>query len=286
TVDDLLGAEYVLDIDKFSERDFGQNTVQSQNDLLNPNFKAHNGDTFGYRYNINIKSANAWLQNEYSYSNIDFFYATQLSYSSFQRIGYMKNGRFPTNSYGKGQEHHFVDYAFKGGLTYKFNGRHLLNAKISYQTKAPLANDAYISPRVSDFTFEDLKSAKIFSTDISYIFSLPKINGRISAFQTNFTDLISRQSYYNDAARTFINHGLKDMNQINRGVELGMTYKVDNNWSIDLAATKAEYYYSNNPMGAQNSENGLINNEREMVYLNNYYVGGMPQTAGTLGLRY
>ncbi|WP_343571184.1 TonB-dependent receptor [Sphingobacterium sp.] len=286
TVADLLGAEYVLDIDKFSERDFGQNTGQSQNDLLNPNFKARKDDIFGYRYNINIKSANAWLQNEYTYSNIDFFYATQLSYTSFQRVGYMKNGRFPTNSYGKGQEHHFFDYAFKGGMTYKFNGRHLLNAKISYQTKAPLANDAYISPRVSDFTFEDLKSAKIFSTDISYVFSLPKLNGRLSVFQTNFTDLISRQSYYNDAARTFINHGLKDMNQVNRGVELGLTYKVDNNWSIDLAATKAEYYYSNNPMGAQNSENGLINNEREMVYLNNYYVGGMPQTAGTLGVRY
>lgn len=286
TVEDLLGAEYVLDIDKFSERDFGQGTSPTQNDLLNPNFKARKDDIFGYRFNINVKSANAWLQNEYSYSNIDFFYATQLSYSSFQRAGYMKNGRYPNNSYGKGQEHHFVDYAFKGGLTYKFNGRHLLNAKISYQTQAPVANDTYISPRVSDLTFEDLKSAKILSTDISYIFSLPKLNGRISVFQTNFTDLISRQSYYNEAAATFINHGLKDMNQINRGVEMGLTYKIDDKWSIDLAATKAEYYYSNNPMGSINSENGLINDVRETVYLNDYYVGGMPQTAGTFGLRY
>lgn len=286
TVEDLLGAEYVLDIDKFSERDFGQGTSPTQNDLLNPNFKARKDDIFGYRFNINVKSANAWLQNEYSYSNIDFFYATQLSYSSFQRVGYMKNGRYPNNSYGKGQEHHFVDYAFKGGLTYKFNGRHLLNAKISYQTQAPVANDTYISPRVSDLTFEDLKSAKILSTDISYIFSLPKLNGRISVFQTNFTDLISRQSYYNEAAATFINHGLKDMNQINRGVEMGLTYKIDDKWSIDLAATKAEYYYSNNPMGSINSENGLINDVRETVYLNDYYVGGMPQTAGTFGLRY
>ena len=286
TVEDLLGAEYVLDIDKFSERDFGQGTSPTQNDLLNPNFKARKDDIFGYRFNINVKSANAWLQNEYSFSNIDFFYATQLSYSSFQRVGYMKNGRYPNNSYGKGQEHHFVDYAFKGGLTYKFNGRHLLNAKISYQTQAPVANDTYISPRVSDLTFEDLKSAKILSTDISYIFSLPKLNGRISVFQTNFTDLISRQSYYNEAAATFINHGLKDMNQINRGVEMGLTYKIDDKWSIDLAATKAEYYYSNNPMGSIHSENGLINDVRETIYLNDYYVGGMPQTAGTFGLRY
>jgi hypothetical protein len=67
---------------------------------------------------------------------------------------------------------------------------------------------------------------------------------------------------------------------------MGLTYKIDDKWSIDLAATKAEYYYSNNPMGSINSENGLINDVRETVYLNDYYVGGMPQTAGTFGLRY
>lgn len=286
TVEDLLGASYVLDVDKFSERDFPGNNALSQNDLLNPNFKAYKDDTFGYRFNINLRSANAWVQNEFSYANVDFFYGTQLTYTSFNRIGYMKNGRYPSNSYGVGQKHDFIDYAFKGGLTYKISGRHLLNAKISYMTKAPLANDAYSSPRISDHSIDGLESAKIFSTDISYIFSLPRLNGRISAFQTNFYDLMDRVSYYHDSQRTFINHALKDMNQINRGVELGMTYKIDNNWSVDLAATKAEYYYSNTPLGIMNSENGLINNVTEKVYLNNYYVGGIPQTAGTLGIRY
>lgn len=286
TVDDLLGAEYVLDIDKFSERDFQGNNDIIQNDMYNPNAKGYKGDIFGYRFNINMKSANAWVQNEYSYAKVDFYYGTQISYNQFNRVGFMKNGRYPDNSYGEGKTYDFVDYAFKGGATYKMNGRHMLTSNISYLTKAPLANNAYISPRINDRTVENMESSKIFSTDINYIFSTPRVNGRLSVYQTNFSDLLDRKSYYHDAQRTFINHAIKGLDQTNRGVELGVSVKVDNNWTIDFAGTKSEFYYANNPMGIMNSENGVINNVEETVYLKNYHVGGMPQTAATLGVRY
>ena len=44
------------------------------------------------------------------------------------------NGRFPDTSYGKGAKYSFTDFVFKGGATYKFNGRHFLTANISYGT--------------------------------------------------------------------------------------------------------------------------------------------------------
>lgn len=88
----------------------------------------------------------------------------------------MKNGRYPENSYGKGRTHSFVDMALKAGLTYKFNGRHFLTANVSYGTEAPLPNNAYLSPRISDMTPEDvengqkLESGRVFSADVNYIF--------------------------------------------------------------------------------------------------------------------
>lgn len=286
TVDDLLGASYVLDIDKFSERDFPGNNDIMQNNMLNPNAKAYKGDEFGYKFNINIHSANIWFQNEYHYTHFDFYYGTQFSYTGFQRLGYMKNGRYPNNSYGKGETYSFFDYGLKGGLTYKINGRHFLTGNILYQTKAPIVNDAYISPRINHSAIDNMESSKIFSTDLNYIFSTPHLNGRVSVFQTNFYNMIDRWMYYHDVQRTFINHQLRNMNQVNRGVELGLTYKIDDNWSLDLAGTKSEYYYSNNPMGVMNSDNGNVKNVEETVYLNNYHVGGMPQMVGTAGLRY
>lgn len=285
TVDDLLGAEYVLDIDKFAERDFPGDNETVQNDLNNPNKKAVEGDVFGYDFRLNINSANVWVQNQYTTRKVDFYYGTKLSYTDFYRDGRMKNGRYPTSSYGKGKTHTFIDYGLKAGFTYKISGRHFITGNFSYQTEAPLPNVAYISPRITDNTV-DLESGKVLSMDINYIFSLPSLTGRIAVFQTNFYDQMKRVSYYHDSERTFVNHILTGMNQVHRGVELGVNYKIDNNWGVNFAGTVAQYYYSNNPDGTISYENGKKEDVNEKVYLNDYYIGSTPQIAGTIGLSY
>lgn len=161
----------------------------------------------------------------------------------------------------------------------------MLTANISYGSEAPLPNDAYVSPRITDRTISNIKSGRVFSADLNYVFSLPQLAGRVGVFQTNFYDQMERSSYYDGIEGTFINHVLYGVNRIHRGVELGATYKLNDQWSFDLAGTVSEYYYSNNPNGIKNSENGKIVQE-EKVYMENVYVGGMPQIAGTFGIRY
>ena len=285
TVNDLLGAEYVLDIDKFAEQDFANDHDKLQNDLNRPDRKVYKDGVFGYNFNLNIYSANAWVVNQYNSRKVDFNYGFKLTYTSFQRDGKMRNGRYPDSSYGKGVRHSFTDVAAKAGLTYKINGRHFLTANVSYATEAPLPNTAYVSPRISDKTV-DLESGKVFSADLSYVFSLPSLTGRVTLYQTNFFDQMERVSYYHDQQKTFVNHVLKGVNRVHRGLEVGATYKLNNSWSFDLAGTISEYYYSNNPMGVINSENGKIDNQEETVYMKNVYVGGVPQFAGTFGVRY
>jgi hypothetical protein len=286
TVDDLMGAQYVLDVDKFAERDFPSDHNIIQNDLNRPDRKVYAGDVFGYDFRINVNSADFWIQNEYKYHAFDFYYGTKVTYTDFQRDGKMKNGRYPDSSLGKGNKHSFVDFAFKGGTTYKFNGRHFLTANVSYGTEAPLIDKAYISPRIADQTPNDLKSGQVFSADINYIFSLVSWTGRVSLFQTNFYDQMHRISYYNDTEKTFVNHVLSGMSKVHRGLEAGLNYKLNNNWNFDLAGTVAEYYYSNNPEGTVSYENGKGTAMTEKVYMKNYYVGSTPQIGGTLGINY
>ena len=250
-----------------------------------PQRKVYEEGIFGYNYNLNIYSLNAWIVNQYHSRYWDYYYGMKLTYTSFQRDGKMRNGRYPDSSFGKGARHQFTDLMVKGGLTYKFNGRHMINANISYGSEAPLPNEAYVSPRITDRTIDDMKSGRVLSADINYIFSTPHLAGRIGVFQTNFYDQMERNSYYDGIEGTFINHVLYGVNRIHRGIELGATYKLDDHWSFDLAGTVGEYYYSNNPDGIKNSENGKIV-EREQVYMKDVYVGGVPQIAGTFGIRY
>lgn len=286
TVNDLLGADYVLDNDKFAEQDFKGDHDKVQNDLNRPNRKVYEGGIFGYDYDINVNSMSGWIVNNYKTSRLDAYYGLKLTWTEFWRDGKMKNGRYPDNSFGESAHHSFTDMMFKGGLTYKLSGRHLLTANVTYGTQAPLPYDAYISPRIADRTPGDLKSGRILSADVNYIFSMPQLQGRVSLFQTNFYDQMERTSFYDDVQATFVNHILSGVRRINRGVEAAATYKLDSHWSFDFAGTVAEYYYANNPTGTSNSENGKIIDQTETIYMKNLYVGGVPQMAGTLGVRY
>ncbi|MGJ1385876.1 carboxypeptidase regulatory-like domain-containing protein [Sphingobacterium spiritivorum] len=286
TVEDLLGADYVLDKDKFAERDNPGNDDVKQNDLLFPDRKAYVDDIFGYDFDIDVQSVNAWVMNQYQTSSIDFHYGTKLTYTDFQRNGNMKNGRFPNSSYGKGAKYHFFDYTLKGGLTYKINGRHYLSANTSYSTEAPIPDRAYVMPRVTDQVVKGLTSSKIFAADINYIFSMPRLSGRLSVFQTNFYDQLERMAYYHDSERTFVFHNLTGVDRVHRGVEAAATYRLDDNWSFDFIGTMGEYYYSNNPLGIMNSENGKLVDIEEKVYMKDLYVSGTPQFAGVLAARY
>lgn len=286
TVDDLLGAQYLLDIDKFAERDFPGDNTTIQNDLEKPDRKVYEGDVFGYNFRYRVNSADIWFQQEHDYRHWDIYYGANLKYSGIEREGLMRNGRYPENSFGKGCRHGFVDYAMKAGLTYKFTGRHFLTGNVIYQTVAPIADNVYISPRIADKTVGNLKSMGILSFDANYIFSMPSLSGRITVFNTDFHDDIFRISYYHDSERTFVNHSLSGVGKTHRGVELGINYKLNNNWNFDLIGTAGEYFYTNNPTGVISYENGKGADKPETVYMKNAKIGGVPQTMGTLGINF
>lgn len=115
---------------------------------------------------------------------------------------------------------------------------------------------------------------------------MPRLSGRLSVFQTNFYDQLERMAYYHDSERTFVFHNLTGVDRVHRGVEAAATYRLDDNWSFDFIGTMGEYYYSNNPLGIMNSENGKLVDIEEKVYMQDLYVSGTPQFAGVLAARY
>ena len=206
TIDDLLGGKQWIDIDAFADRDIKElatNSGFTQADIVNvrkneiregyDDVVTDNGRRFGYDYRINMGMMKAWFQNEWSFNEVDLFYALALNYSSMQRSTNMYNGRawylttiaqrqdalHNTDHYWKylgkksledmangknvtpgstlvGEAHHFFDPAFKLGVIYKINGRNKLKLNALAETRAPYARDAYISQRVHDRVLENI----------------------------------------------------------------------------------------------------------------------------------
>ena len=71
-LNDLLGAEFWVDTDQFAARDF-KDPDAAQADLNNPNKLVKEGDRFGYDYDININTINAFGQVEGAFSKIDWY---------------------------------------------------------------------------------------------------------------------------------------------------------------------------------------------------------------------
>lgn len=285
-LDDLLGAEFYIDLDEFALRDFPGNLDLAQNDLQNPNRILAEGDRFGWDYDIVTQKASGWLQGEFSFNNIDLFASGELSNTSFYRNSFYQNGKFPDSSLGKSEINSFLNYGVKAGLTYKLDGRNYFYGVASIRTRAPFSRFAYLSPRTRHETAKNLTSEKIQGFEAGYIFRYARLKGRLSGYYTTFKDQIENSSFYNDQERTFVNFILAGVDKKHQGIELGLEAKVTSTLSIEFAAAVGANQYTSRPLGTYTQDNDAnVLAEDRTIYINNFYVPG-PQQAYTLGLDY
>lgn len=286
TIRDLLGGEFWTDIDPFSDRDITLAPELLQNDLDNPNRKVYEGDKFGYNYEIHAIKANAWIQNMINLAHWDINYGVDMSYTQFYRYGHMRNGRSPQNSLGRGATHRFDNAVAKVGATYKIDGRNYIMAHAEYGTHAPLIESVYISPRIKDDIIADPKSERILSADLSYSWNYRRFRGTITGYWTEFYDAVERTAFYDDNYSAFTNYVLSGVRRCNKGVEIGMAFKITPSITLTAAGTVASYRYKNNPEGTRSFENGLNPDTTQVIYIKNYRIGGTPQTAFNVGVDY
>lgn len=287
TIKDLLGGEFWVDVDPFSDRDMydpSANPDILQNDLDNPNRKVVKGDRFGYDYDIHAMKLQAWVQNQHKYAHWDINYGASFSWEEFYRFGHMRNGRAPENSLGKSKTLDFEDFAVKAGVTYKLDGRNFFTVQAQYSTDAPLISDVYISPRIKDTTIKDPKSQKTLSVDAQYNWNYRRFRGSIGAYFINMDDAVERMGFYDESLNTFCNFALNGVKRQYKGIELGMAYKILPSLTASFAGTYAKFQYKNNPMGMRSVENGLYADTEQTVYLKNYTCTSTPQLAFNIAL--
>jgi len=288
----MLGGAYWLDVDKFSEGAQPEELTVEYNDLNNKDKKLYEGDVFGYDYSFFVYSQKAFGVLNFTYPKIDFHVGGQLGATELWRVGYMKNGRFPTNSEGKSAVKSFFESGVKAGITYKITGRNYLVLNSEFVSSAPSVLNVFLAPRIRNSYTQDIKTEKIVGVDLSYIMKYPFMKMRATLYYTQFFDLTKVISFYHDNYATMINDVISGMNQRHLGMELGTEIKLSSMFWLILAGNLGDYRYSNNPIMYTNAENGYDvldagkEDTKQPVWWKNYFVAGSPQVAGTLGLKF
>ena len=283
---DLLGGSFWVDINQFAQRDFPTNNDAYQNDLNHPNRIVKTGDKYGYNYNININKAALWSQFVFKFPHIDFFFAGEGSQTIFRRIGNVKNGLFPDNSYGKSTPNIFYNYSVKAGVTYKINGRNYLYISGALLTRAPYYEDAYISPRTRDVLQDSLRNENIQTLEAGYILNAPKLKIHLVGYYTQMKHGFNVLTFYHDDYQDFVNYALSNIDKLYFGGEFGFEANIARNITISGAAAIGRYYYNSRQTAVTTVDNTATILSKETVYSNNYRIPSTPQEAYSFSVSY
>jgi len=287
---DLLGADFAVNINSFTERNFAGEYLSSQNDMNHPNQLIKAGDKYYYDYKIHFFKAWAWAQGNFTYNKFDFFLAGNYGINSFQREGLFKNALFADESYGKSPKQRFGIYGIKGGATYKINGRHYLFINAAYAADAPTVDNTYFSARVRNTTVNDPKVQKTTSVEGGYLHRSPKTNVRLVGYLTDRKDGVEVQSYFytgTGSGNSMVRYVMQNVNTRYAGIEFAVDYKFNSSFSATAVAAIGQAFYTSNPTSTIHYENNIDSTPfTETSYLNNKYLGVGPQSAYTIGLNY
>ena len=290
---DLLGGQYFSDIDPF----FTGNAAQS--DLNNPNRQVGENESYGYNYLLRALKFDGFTQFKFTYNKVDFYLAQSFARTEYQREGLYRNGIYANNSFGKGKSITFENFGFKGGMTYKLNGRNFLDFNGLYQTNAPSLRNSFSNARLNNTITPDLKSERVTSADASYILRTPKFKARITGFYSKIMDATEISFFYGEGIGsdiggdqdTFVSEIVTGIDKQNMGAELGLEYQLTSTIKATVAASYGQYIYSDNAKLQTNDDNLAATGANSLtdfgtVYIKNYRQAGLPQTAASFGLEY
>ena len=286
---DMLGSNTgYLNVDSFDQVQFN---------LQNPNQVVGEGDTFRYNYNIDANVLGSFVQAQFKYNKLDFFVAGSYTATEYQREGLYQTETYADNSLGKGRKLSFAGIGAKGGLTYKFSGKHIFNINGGYLTKAPSIRNTFTNARenhaiVGDKTGIDITEEKITSFDANYIFRSPTVKARFTGYYTQMQDANEISFYFADGisgvdqGTAFVQEILQGIDKSHIGMEFGIEAQVTPSIKLTGVASVGQFTYDNNPNLVLTSSDFVEGLNFGASNLKNYRIAAGPQQAYSVGFEY
>lgn len=298
---DLLGGQRFLDVDFFADENpavVGALQDLAQSDVRNPNRQVTQGEKFQYNYIIDAEVFNSFYQLEFNYDKIDLYAAGNFGRTNFQRTGLYENGFFEgEKSFGKGKQLNFTTYGVKGGLVYKFSGRHLFEFNGAHMQNAPTIQNSYSNARQNNEIVDGLREITVNSADLSYIYRSPRLKARVTGYYNSFQNETNVGFYFTERitgldfnnGNSFIQEVMSGIDRQHIGFEFGAEYQVTPTILLKAAGNVGQYTFTNNPdlyLTGRDFPGQQIRFGEGQTAMKNLRVPAGPQQAFQLGFEY
>ncbi|MBO7120169.1 MAG: TonB-dependent receptor [Bacteroidaceae bacterium] len=285
TIDDLLGGQYFHNTNTYLVGDYQATSTEAMYDVNHGYQRLIEGDRYGYDYDIWNQDVKLWTGFSMDRDIVHSFITGKIGGRRMWREGFMRNGLFQDNSYGKSEKAHFLDGGLKMGTTINLGRGHAISAGLGYEYKAPGASVAFMCPEMNNDFVQDLENEKVLSAELGYAISNKWFRLNVSGYYYHINDANEWQQFYNDDSNSFSYNSLTGVKKEYYGVELGLKFRITSSLDLLALGTYSEAkYIDDTQVYWMSSTTGEIN--QELCHNKGMRQSGTPLAAASLGLNY
>lgn len=284
---DLLGADYVTDIDQYLIDDDTYGSLL-QNDLRHPDRKIRRGDRFAYDYSLIVRDAGVLLNVEYRSERLRVDATVTLGDAALSRTGHYEKELFAgAQSFGRSRRMRFTPYTIRAVVGRAFTPRHYLGLSAMSDAGLPRAQDLFYQPQYNNRTVDDPLPERTWAFEALYRLTGPVLVFEATGFMTASADGIETRRYYDDMAGVFCDMAVSGIGRMAYGLEAAAEIRVSPRWTLSLAASAGRYKYRCDPVLTilSDVDNAAVD-MRAVSRMGGCEAGGAPQVTVCAEARY
>ena len=283
---DLLGAEYVTDIDHYLIDDdtFGN---ALQNNLLAPDRRIGRRDRYGYDYALAHSAVSAFGAVSYRKSRLRVNAALEVGYSSVVRRGFYRKELFADNSLGRSRSIRLAPYTARLAVGYDISARHAVQFGAIALGEMPDKEELFLQSAYNNRTIDNPTLRQTFAGEASYRFSGAKVDFRATLFGSLTRNGVQTDHLYDDTSGEYADMVVSEIAVLRYGAEAEVNARIADHWRIVAAVSAGRYKYAANPRVSvyADTDNRLIA-DRVPSYMGDCTLGGAPQVLATAEVTY
>ena len=286
-IDDLLGAEYLHDVDYYLLDDDTYSNML-QNNLTTPDRKVAKGDKFSYDYTLRDLSIMAEAGVRYESSRWQLRADAAIGYVEKLRRGHFEKELFQgSGSYGRSAKVKLSPYTLKAYLSYILSPQHRFSVGVMASSRAPETEHLLLNPQYNNRLVDAIKPEQHYAADINYHYSGDIADVVVSAYYNLSLDKREVIRAYDDLSATYCDVDISGLGIARYGVEAAAQLRITESLRASATASAARYIYAKNPILTHYADaNNHIISSGAMSYMGDCYLGGAPMLTATAELTY
>ena len=260
-IDDLLGAQYIVDRDYYLEDDATYSHL-TDNNLRKPDNVVGEGGRYGYDYRLARLAAMLYATARWRLWGVDFALGANMAVEHTHRRGYFEKELFAgAASYGRSKGVTMLPAMLTAKGCYSL-GNHGFGVVLMVRGESPNVEDMFLQTEYNNRCVESPELATSVAAEMSYGYTAQRVRLGARLYVAAVTREMDVLHYYDDLAGEYVDAVVRGIGHLHYGVELSADVSWSQYFSSNFALNAAQYIYHRNPVVVTYSDddNSLIAN--------------------------